>query len=151
MRAAANEAMLRTLLVFGSLLLLGCGTFPGGPKCGTTDLGIEGLCVPDGGALANTPLTLQVREGCGSLCGKNPVFACTATLDAGTIFLSATVNECIDQAAVCPAACRITIVDCALPALAPGTYPVVGDRTGATRQLVVVPDGGSSSCAVGFP
>lgn len=141
--------LLGSVLVFVGLAA--CGTLPGVPQCGTKDLGFDGVCVGDGGLAANTPLTIQVREGCGSLCGMNPSFACTASVDAGTIFLAATVTECTDPMAICPAACRVAKVDCQLPALSPGTYTVVGDRQNVTRQLVVSADAGASSCEVSFP
>jgi hypothetical protein len=133
--------MLRAALVT-VLVASGCGL---GTQCTTTALAVSEVCA-DGGALAaNTSLTVQVRERCGSGCGKNTMFSCTGVVDGGVITLAPTISECVDPNTACPAICRISAVDCSIPALAAGTYTLSGSGF-ASQQLVVSASATASTC-----
>jgi len=130
-------------------VLLSCGTAaPAGPVCDTRTVRLDGACVPSASSplAAGQALLVQVREGCGSACGKNSVFMCTGALDGGTLVLTALLNECRDSETTCPAVCRQATIDCIVPALNPGTYPMVGEGLSAAGSLVITADAGSVSC-----
>ncbi|MFT3711579.1 MAG: hypothetical protein QM817_28415 [Archangium sp.] len=120
----------------------GCGL---APQCSTRALDVSEVCADGGVLAANTALTVQVRESCGSACGKNTMFACNGVLSGSVITLAPTISECVDPMTACPAVCRISAVDCAIPALAAGTYTLSG--TGFTsQQLVISASATASAC-----
>jgi hypothetical protein len=136
---------LRALLVaWSALAASGCGLLP---QCTTRALSIDEVCGLDGGTLAaNTTLTVQVRESCGSACGMGTSFSCAGTLDGGVITFAPTISECSDPMTACPAVCRQSAVDCSVPALAPGTYTLSGPGV-AAKQLVVDATSSATRCA----
>jgi len=139
----------RSLVTLVSLSFLCCGAAGfGNPLCDTRSVALEGACVPDASSplASGQSLLVQVRESCGSACGRNSVFMCTGALDGGTLVLTALLNECRDELTACPAVCRQSTIDCVVPALSPGTYRVVGEGLTATGSLVVSADAGSVSC-----
>lgn len=134
---------MRALLVLaGAAVLSGCG-----PKvmCTTSALSVNDLCSDGGAMAAGQSLTIQLREQCGSACGMNTMFTCTASVDGGVVTFAPTISECSDPMAGCIAVCRISAVDCTVPALAAGTYTL--SAPGLSKQLVVSADAGATRCA----
>jgi hypothetical protein len=148
-RALHLRASMRCFVVvsLSAAALFSCGTPSiGGVTCDTTSVRLDGVCSPAASLASGQALLVQVRESCGSACGKNSVFMCTGALDGGTLVLTALLNECRDFETTCPAVCRQATIDCIVPALNPGSYAVVGEGLGASGSLVISADAGSVSC-----
>lgn len=147
-RALHLRASMRCFVVsLSAAALFSCGTPSiGGVTCDTSAVRLDGVCIPDASLASGQALLVQVRESCGSACGKNSVFMCTGALDGGTLVLTALLNECREFETACPAVCRQATIDCIVPALSPGTYAVVGEGLGASGSLVISADAGSVSC-----
>jgi hypothetical protein len=127
-------------------LLAGCGGVPVAPGCLTRSTSLDGVCAPAAGLRANTPLVIEVREGCGSVCGQSPAFTCDVQVNGSVIAVNATVTECSRSDQVCPAVCRVATVSCTVPSLAPGSYSVVNDSTVLTQALVISAAATATSC-----
>src|SRR5512141_3229298 len=101
-------------LLLAGLLVSGCG-----PVCNAvTDLTASRVCVPDGGAAANQPLSLTAEtcDGCGlSTTG------CTTTVSGSTVTVQLSGQRCTTSGA-CPALCKLTQTRCDVGALDAGTY-----------------------------
>ena len=126
-------------------LLAGCGG-PGVPGCGPRSTSLDAVCAPAAGLRANTPLVIEVREGCGSLCGRTPTFTCDVQVNGSVIAVTATVTECVTAGEVCPAACRVATVACTVPPLAPGSYSVVNGSSVLAQSLVISDAAAATSC-----
>jgi hypothetical protein len=128
-----------------SALVAGCG---GAKTCKPSSNQLAGsFCVPDGGALANQPLTLQVVEACGG-CERSAT-GCTATVSGTTVALSLDGELCtLPQGMACDAMCRISKFTCTVT-LDAGTYSVTAN--GPSAQTLVVGATGATSCAAATP
>ncbi len=133
---------MRTIGVLVVLLgAVGCGRLCV-PK---SDFPVADFCVPDGGAPAGQALTLMARENCGG-CGTS-VDRCEVTVSGNQIQLALSGESCsMPPGTACTLECRIGTYSCPVPALAAGQYTVKGGT--AANQILVVADGGTTSCAV---
>jgi hypothetical protein len=85
---------------------------------------------------------IEVRESCG-LCSTNP--QCDATLLNGEVHVDLHAQLCNDGSITCDTnLCLQRTVQCTLPALPAGDWPLV--LPGNQTRLIVVRSGGVSSC-----
>lgn len=131
--------MNRLALWLGCCLLSACGP---GKQC--EDAGASGtLCIPDGGARADAPLTFSIQESCGSPCDEfSPV--CLVTRSANELNVALVGTRCSTPMRACIAICSIRTFQCELGPLPAGTYSV---RSGSeTPRTLLVTDAGVTSC-----
>jgi hypothetical protein len=128
-----------------SALLFGCG---GSRTCKASSNQLAGsFCVPDGGALANQALTLQIVEACGG-CERTAT-GCTATVSGTTVALSLDGEQCsLPPGQACDAMCRVSKFNCTVT-LDAGTYTVTAN--GPSAQTLVVGATGATACAAAGP
>lgn len=106
-------------------------------------------------AKADTALTIQLREQCGSECnGAVGLPVCNVTVAGTDITLSLDQKVCSPQTdQACATICRINAFDCKLPALAKGSYQVHFNVNNEKVQtsLFVSESGTQTSCALPAP
>lgn len=129
-------------------LLLSCCLFAAcnpGKVC--ADASASGtLCLPDGGALADAPLSFAVQESCGSPCVDfDP--ACQVVRTGSEITVGLVGTSCTDpNMGACPAICSIRTFRCDFGPLPAGTYTV---RSGGEQaRTLVISDAGVTRCGL---
>lgn len=142
---------MRIGLLLASLLLAACGGGPQSPVCqaSPTPLGAAAFCAPQRIA-ANQPLRLQLREQCGGCTSYAD--RCEVQVKGQDVTLRLLGQTCtLAPDTACPALCRVATFDCAVPALAPGTYRVVADAPGSTTAVMMTTDLAISATACTLP
>lgn len=120
-------------------LLAACGGSSGPPMCqpSMTPQAADSFCAPTRIA-ANQALRLQIREQCGG-CMQSAT-RCEVTVTGGELKLTLLGNSCtLDPGTACPAICKISTLDCNVPALAPGTYRVT-TPAGTSMSVMMTTD-----------
>jgi len=102
---------------------------------------VGSACVP-GTVQPDQNFVIEVRESCG-LCSTNP--QCSATVINGEVRVNLHAQLCNDGSITCDTnLCLQRLVQCTLPALPAGDWPLV--MPGNQTRLIVVRSGGVSSC-----
>jgi hypothetical protein len=143
----ALSAALAASLLF---LLSACGGSSGSPMCqaSTTPQAAASFCAPTSIA-ANQALRLQIREQCGG-CTQYATH-CEVTVSGSALTLSLLGDSCtLDPASSCAAICKISTLDCNVPALSPGTYRVT-TPSGTSMSVMMTADPTVSATACTLP
>jgi hypothetical protein len=129
--------------------LTACGGTSDMPMCSdsTKPQAAAQFCAPSNIA-AGQALKLQIREQCGGCTSR--ATKCEVVVTGMEIKLQLMGEVCVLPAqTACPAICSITTFDCAVPALAAGTYKV-STPAGSTTVSMMTADTTTSatSCTV---
>lgn len=82
------------------------------------------------------PLRLQIREQCGG-CTQQAT-RCEAVVNGNNITLRLLGQTCtLGPGTACPAICSVSAFECAVPALAAGTYRVAAEGGALTDMMMV--------------
>ena len=146
---------LRRSLAFAFPLVAGlaaCGGTSDAPMCSasTTPQAADKFCAPSHVA-AGQALKLQISEQCGG-CTKSAT-KCEVMVSGQDIKLQLMGNVCVlPPGAACPAICSVNTFDCAVPALAAGSYRVA-TPAGSTTVSMITADAitTTTSCTVTTP
>ncbi len=114
------------------------GTSDPTPICSAspTPQAADKFCVPTSAA-AGQPLKLQIREQCGGCMQR--ATKCEVVVSGMDVKLKLMGEVCeLPADTACPAICSISTFDCAVPALAAGTYRVSTPVGSATVPMMVV-------------
>lgn len=131
-----NSRALAAAVLWVSSLLAGCGS-PGGLTCQASSApqAVAGFCAPSRVA-SGMPLRLQIREQCGGCTQQGT--RCEVVVNANRITLRLLGQTCtLAPDTACPAICSVTAFDCAVPALAAGTYGVTAEAGTFTEMMMV--------------
>lgn len=131
-----SRALVAASALVVSLLLAACGS-PGDRTCQTSSDAqpAAGFCAPPRVA-SGMPLRLQIREQCGG-CTQQAT-RCEVVVNANNIKLRLLGQTCtLDPGTACPAICSVTAFECAVPALAAGTYRVSAEAGVSTDVMMV--------------
>ena len=133
-----------SVVAFGALLVAalvwGCSS-----DCNNVAADIGAACLP-GVIAANLESLIQVRESCGTNCAQPP--SCTAVLLSGAVVLELREDQCPMLSPGCAQMlCMERVVNCKIPPLTEGDYPVVIPGS-ASRVLHVRDTGTERSCTL---
>jgi hypothetical protein len=140
-------------VALGLVVYAGCGGTSDTPVCtaSTTPQAATDFCAPASIASGQV-LRLQLREQCGG-CTQRAT-RCAVVVQGQEIKLQLLGETCtLPPGTACPAICSVNSVDCAVPALAAGTYRVSSAAgTSVVSTMVADPTVSATSCTLtGLP